>query len=294
MASRPARHPLPREDTRYRGRCHGSFGLSGRLGRLGRLLTRITLLTDFGTADGYAAAMKGVLATIAPDALLDDVSHDVPRGDPLAAALVLERYWRIFPPGTVHLVVVDPGVGTERRPMAVGAGGRFVVAPDNGVVSRVLRSAPEWRAVEITGVEPPAGTVSETFHGRDVFAPAAARLATGHRLESLGPPLSDPVRLSLPEPTRDGDAARGRVIAVDRFGNLVTNIPGSWAAPGATVRMAGREAVLLPSYGHADPGGLLAVVNSDGRVEVAVRDGSAAAVLGAGVGAAVEMPGRVG
>lgn len=250
---------------------------------------RITLLTDFGTADGYVAAMKGVLATLAPEAHLEDASHDVPRGDPRAGALALERYWRLYPAGTVHLVVVDPGVGTRRRAMAVEAAGRFVVAPDNGVVSRVLTAEAAWCAVEVEeegveGIEP-----SSTFHGRDVFAPAAARLATGRPLESLGPPLEDPIVLSLPEPVQDEGGASGEVLAVDRFGNLVTNIPGRWAVTPVTVEIAGRTLDLLPSYGHVPPGELLAVVDSDGRVEVAARDASAADLLGVGPGEPVRI-----
>lgn len=254
-------------------------------------MTRITLLTDFGTADGYVAAMKGVLGTLAPGAFLDDASHDVPRGDPAAAALALECYWSLFPAGTVHLVVVDPGVGTERRPLALRADDRFVVGPDNGIVTRVLAKAGTWTAVVPTDAGAPGGTTSTTFHGRDIFAPAAARLATGTPLERLGPPLEDPVRLTLPAPTRDVTGARGEIVAVDRFGNLVTNIPGGWLSPGASVRIGGRELPLLPSYGHGSPGALLAVVNSDGRVEVAVRDGSAARVLGVEAGESVRVVG---
>lgn len=256
-------------------------------------MSRITLLTDFGTADGYVAAMKGVLASLAPDVVLDDASHEVPRGDPRAAARVLERYWRRFPEGTVHLVVVDPGVGTERLPLALEADGRFVVAPDNGVVSRVLDGGESWRAVVL---DPPAsdGTTSTTFHGRDIFAPAAARLATGTPLTRLGVPLQDPVRLAVPEAVREGGEARGEIVAVDRFGNLVSNIPGSWAGDESRVWIAGRDLPLLPSYGHGGPGAPLAVVNSDGRVEVAVRDGSAAETLEVGSGEPVRVVGTAG
>lgn len=252
-------------------------------------MSRITLLTDFGTVDGYVAAMKGVLATLAPDALLDDASHDIPRGDPGAAGLALERYWRLFPPATVHLVVVDPGVGAGRRPLAIEAEGRFVVAPDNGIVTRILASVGSWAAVvpEESGV--PGVRFSSTFHGRDVFAPAAARLASGAPLARLGPQLADPVRLPLPAPVRDGDRSEGEVIAVDRFGNLVTNIPASWVSIGSGVSIGGRELRLLPSYGHAGAAELLAVVNSDGRVEVAARDGSAADLLGVGPGEPVRV-----
>lgn len=251
----------------------------------------MTLLTDFGTTDGYVAAMKGVLASMAPGAALDDASHEVPRGDPLAAALSLERYWRLYPEGTVHLVVVDPGVGTRRLALALEADGRFVVAPDNGVISRVVAGAGAWRAVVVEEEGVPGVHPSRTFHGRDVFAPAAGRLAAGRSLESLGEPLPGPVLLSLPEPVREGTEVRGEVLVVDRFGNLVTNIPGSWAPAGAGVRVGSRRLSLLPSYGHASPGDLLALVNSDGRVEVAVRDGSAAALLGVGAGEPVRIGG---
>ncbi len=187
----------------------------------GGALPRITLLTDFGTADGYVAAMKGVLASRVPDALLDDVAHDLPRGDVRAGSWALRRFWRRFPGGTVHLVVVDPGVGTERRALAVEAEGRFVVCPDNGVATSVLEEAADWRAVELVGVDPPEGAVSTTFHGRDLFAPAAARLATGTPLDELGPDVADPIRLDEPQAEMVDGGVRGQVVHVDRFGNLV-------------------------------------------------------------------------
>jgi hypothetical protein len=247
---------------------------------------RITLLTDFGTADGYAAAVKGVLASLAPASPVDDASHDVPRGDALAAALALERYWRLYPTGTVHVVVVDPGVGTDRGALAVEADGRFVVAPDNGVVSRVVTRAESWRAVGLATGNADA-SVSATFHGRDVFAPAAAALALGRSLASLGSPVREVVTLRLPEPLQDGEALLGQVIAVDRFGNLITNLPATRLGSEAGVEIAGRVVRVRRSYGAAAPGDLLAVANSDGRVEVAVRDGSAAEVLGVNVGSVV-------
>lgn len=259
-------------------------------------MRRITLLTDFGTADGYVAAMKGVLACMAPGVSLDDVSHEVARGDPRAASLVLERYWRLYPEGTVHVVVVDPGVGTDRRPLALRAEGRFVVAPDNGVVSRVMDGAETWRAVVIDRAGTPGlPEPSTTFDGRDVFAPAAARLARGTPLVELGPPLESPVRLRMPDPVRRGREVRGEVIAVDRFGNLVTNLPGDGLEGPFRVEVAGRRVEVARSYGHVEPGTLLAVVNSDGRVEVAVRDGSAAERLEIGRAAPVSaLPASAG
>lgn len=248
---------------------------------------RVTLLTDFGTADGYVAAMKGVLATRAPGVVLDDVAHDLPRGDVEAGSWALRRFWRLFPEGTVHLVVVDPGVGTDRRALALEADGRFVVCPDNGVATSVLEEAERWRAVELSEVEPPAGVVSATFHGRDLFAPAAARLAGGDSLDRLGRPVADPVRLSESRAGSSEDGVRGRVVHVDRFGNLVTDVPGAWVGADASVEAGGRTLPVLRTYGEAEPGELLALVNSDGRLEVAARDASASSILGCGRGSPV-------
>lgn len=253
-------------------------------------MPRITLLTDFGTRDGYVGAMKGVLAVAAPDALLDDVSHDVPRGDRGMAAYVLERYWDRYPRNTVHLVVVDPGVGTSRRALALEADGRFVVAPDNGVVSRVLFRARGWRAVSVENPRVVRPQASATFHGRDVFAPAAGHLARGLPLSLLGPPLTDPVRLEHPKPARSGDRWEGRVIYVDRFGNLVTNLPGEVLSGVDEIEVEGRPVPVTRTYGDVEPGRLLALVNSDGRVEIAARDGSGADRAGVGPGARVRVP----
>jgi len=142
-----------------------------------RSAVRVTLLTDFGTVDGYVAAMKGVVADLAPDAHLDDASHDLPQGDIRAAMWALHRYWRLYPEGTVHLVVVDPGVGTESRALAVRADGRLLVVPDNGVATLVLRDAERWETVGVTAFQASHGKRSATFHGRDRFAPVAGRLA---------------------------------------------------------------------------------------------------------------------
>lgn len=236
---------------------------------------RITLLTDFGTRDGYVAAMKGVLATAMPSAHVDDAGHDLPRGDAGHAAWALARYWDRYPPGTIHVVVVDPGVGTERRAVAVEAGGRLGVGPDNGVFCEVARRCGGIRAVTL----PTPSDASSTFHGRDVFVPAAARLAAGEPLEGLGDPVA-----------RLEDLARapgsGRVRTVDRFGNLVTDLPGRLLGPGG-VRVAGRTVPRGRTYGDVAPGEAVALVSSDGTIEVAVRDGSAAERLGVGSGAEV-------
>ncbi len=251
-------------------------------------MTRVTLLTDFGTADGYVGAVKGVLAAGAPGVVVDDVAHDVPRGDITAGAVALLRYWDLYPGGTVHLVVVDPGVGTDRRAVAVRAGGRYLVGPDNGVLSWALAATGRSRAVEIR--QPVAGTpsASATFHGRDIFAPAAAHLAGGGALEELGPPADHLVRLPMPEAETGAGVVRGEVLAVDRFGNLVTNIRRAALPPEVTVQVAGRDVGRLRrTYGDVEEGEVLALIGSLDRLEVSVRDGSAADVLGVGRGAVV-------
>lgn len=252
-------------------------------------MSRLTLLTDFGTVDGYVAAMKGVIASIAPAATVDDAAHDIPPGDIRAAAWALRRYWRLYPPGTIHVVVVDPGVGGARRPLAAEVAGRLLVAPDNGVATWVFDEAPPTRVVAIANPAFLRERISRTFHGRDVFAPAAAHLAAGVPLTELGPALRDVVRLERPPLGFAPDAIRAEVVHVDRFGNLVTNVPEDWASFGA-VHVAGVDVGRVRrTYSDVEPGELLALVGSAGYLEVSVRDGSAAARLGVGRGAPVEL-----
>jgi len=253
-------------------------------------MARITLLTDFGTGDGYVGAVKGILASQAPTAILDDVSHDIPPGDLRKASRVLGRYWKLFPPGTVHLVVVDPGVGTARRGLALVADGRFFVGPDNGVFSRVFSEAETWECFALeagSGLLP--APASETFHGRDWFAPAAALLATGTPPSDLGEPFPDPVVLTDGEPRREGEWMVGSVVEQDRFGNLATDLPPGLVGQAGEVSVEGTRIPFCRTYGDASTGGLIALVDSDGRVELAVRDGSAAAILGMGVGDEVRV-----
>lgn len=230
----------------------------------------ITLLTDFGTADGYVGEMKGVLLSLAPQAALVDISHDVAPQDVEAARLTVARFWRRFPAGTVHLVVVDPGVGSSREAIAVASDGRYLVGPDNGVLSPSLLVA----GARVVKLRVPAGA-APTFHGRDVFAPAAAMLAMGTPLDALGPPLEEPVVRRTPEARRRADGAIvGEVIAVDRFGNLITNLV---APRGGTVEVDGQMVGPLGrTYAEVPTGSLVALVGSSGLVEIAVRDGSAA------------------
>lgn len=233
----------------------------------------ITLLTDFGTADGYVAEMKGVLTTMAPGIPLLDMSHDIPSHDVEHARLILARYGRRYPIGTVHVVVVDPGVGTSRAAIAVESDGRFYVGPDNGVLSPSL-FALDCRVVQLASIT----SVSATFHGRDVFAPAAARLATGTSIEALGEPFHEPVRLRTPQPIRLEDGSfQGMVLTIDRFGNAITNI---------VARQAGRVTVanhcvrLVRTYGDAEPGELIALMGSSGLLEIAQNNGNAAVAWG--------------
>src|SRR5215207_4722490 len=180
----------------------------------------ITLLTDFGTADGYVAELKGVLLSSASEALLVDLSHEIPPQDIETARLAVARYWRRFPAGTVHVVVVDPGVGSARAALAVDSDDRFLVGPDNGVLSPSLLAGGA-RAVSL----PVPAVAAATFHGRDVFAPAAARLALGAPIDTLGAACHDPVIRRTPEARRgENGAVLGEVIAIDRFGNAISNL----------------------------------------------------------------------
>lgn len=232
----------------------------------------ITLLTDFGTADGYVGEMKGVLLAGAPEATLVDITHEIPAQDVETARLTLARVWRRFPAGTVHLVVVDPGVGTDRAAIAVASDERFLVGPDNGVLSPALLIA----GVQVVALETPA-KASATFHGRDVFAPAAARLASGVAIETLGTPAAQPRIRRTPEPRRTGDGALlGEVISIDRFGNAITNLVGLHTG---SVEAAGLSLPLRRTYGEAAIGAPVAIVGSSGLIEIAVRDGSAARTL---------------
>jgi S-adenosyl-L-methionine hydrolase (adenosine-forming) len=245
----------------------------------------ITLLTDFGTADTYVAEVKAVLLSRTPDARLVDVSHEVPPGDVRAAQYLLSRAWSRFPAGTVHLVVVDPGVGTERRALAASAEGHYFVAPDNGVLSVVSTGA---RFISL----PVLRDASPTFHGRDVFAPAAARLAAGGRFETLGSRISDPRTFPLPAPRREGRDIVGAVVHVDHYGSLVSNIPADLVQPDMVLLVGGQDVGgLRRTFGDVASGHPLAYVGSGGTVEIAVRDGSAVRLLGAGVGG--EIRGRV-
>ena len=249
----------------------------------------ITLTTDFGTRDTYVAEMKGVILSIFRDVQLVDITHEVTPHDVLEGALALEAAAPRFPATTIHVAVVDPGVGTARRGLAVASRDQMFVGPDNGLFTPFL-GTPDWRAFELRAAEFRRTEVSRTFHGRDIFAPAAAHLARGVEPARLGPPVTDPLRLAWPEPRVGAGTVRGAIVHVDRFGNLVTSIHADAIGPlgaGVTVRVAGRSLPLVRTYGDLRRRGLGALVGSSNRLEIAVNTGSAARALGVGRGARV-------
>jgi hypothetical protein len=250
----------------------------------------VALLTDFGVRDHYAGTMKGVVIGACPDVTLVDITHDVAPQDVLGGALELVAAYRHFPPGTVFLVVIDPGVGSGRRALAAQAGGYRFVAPDNGVLSPVLDEQRDHRIVALSEVP---GS-SRTFEGRDRLGPAAGRLAAGATLASLGPPAGEIQRLRLPEARVGPDGVEGEVIRVDHFGNLMTNIARALVEPlwpaTVVVDVAGcRIHGMAGTYADAPPGTLCALVDSTDRLEIAVASGSAAARLKIGRGAVVRV-----
>ena len=246
----------------------------------------ITLCTDFGTIDPYVGIMKGCILGIAPQVRLVDLTHQLPPQDRTAAALALDASVDYFPWGTIHVVVVDPGVGTSRRALAVQFDRGVLIGPDNGVFELVVERYPPARIISIEASAYRLEPVSATFHGRDVFAPAAAHLAAGVPLDELGPPVSDPVRLEMPQPQwRDSTTVVLTVLAVDRFGNLILNLRED-ALPRdrfeALEPGEGRPSIshLGTTYADVASGEALAYIGSSGRLEVAVREGSASQVTG--------------
>ncbi|MEE9282436.1 MAG: SAM-dependent chlorinase/fluorinase [Myxococcota bacterium] len=252
----------------------------------------VTLLSDFGTRDGYVAALKGSLLRRAPDARLIDVTHEIAPGEIASGAFVLAQAAPHFPPGTVHLAVVDPGVGSDRRAIACEIDGQRFVAPDNGLLSRVLDGAQAIRAHEITKSELWNEPVSPVFHGRDIFAPVAGHLAAGGELEDVGGTIepSSLVRLPESEVRREDGAAVGQVVHVDRFGNLITNLKvDADGVEGVRVETAGRTVALRHTYADVPEGEIVALVGSSGRLEIACNGDSAARVLGASSGSVVVL-----
>lgn len=254
----------------------------------------VTLTTDFGTVDGYVGAMKGVILAIAPEARLVDLTHEVPPQDVRAAAFALMRAVPFYPSGSIHCVVVDPGVGTVRRPVALRtAKGQLLVGPDSGVFTLFLPPFTEREpdAIELTESQwwrAPASDVSATFHGRDIFAPVAAHLASitdGGEVElaRFGRSASELARFDMPAPIEERGGWRGEVVSVDHFGNAITNLPERGVAEMGTdvwIEVGDHELPLVRTYSDVEVGELCALVSSSGWLEIAEREGSAADRLG--------------
>jgi S-adenosylmethionine hydrolase len=255
----------------------------------------IGLLSDFGSRDHYVATMKGVILGICPDATLVDITHDIPPHDVLEGALQLAAAARYFPAGTIFVAVVDPGVGSRRRGIAVDTGDYRFVGPDNGLFTQVLAELPAKKAVELTERRYGRPTVSRTFEGRDRFAPAAAWLAKGIQLPALGRAAADLHRLEIPVLEVADTGLRGAVLRIDRFGNLVTNIDRKAFerfTSGRRVQVAVRGTTierLVATYAEIQPGEVCVLFGSTDHLEVAANSGSAADILGLTRGDAVTI-----
>jgi len=252
----------------------------------------VALLTDFGTRDWYVAALKGVIASRVPRVRFIDITHEIPPQDVAAGAFTLAAAVPWLPPGTVVVAVVDPGVGTARALLAARADGRYLVGPDNGLLGLALAQAARRTVVRLTERRYWLPAISRTFHGRDIMAPVAAYLASGGALRRLGPPHRA-APLALPPVAQRGRAVVGRVVHIDAFGNLITNLQtAQWlpaATRGSTLRCHRRIAPVVSSYADGRPRQPIAVVGSLGWLELAVRGGSAQRLLKAKRGDAVEL-----
>jgi S-adenosylmethionine hydrolase len=255
----------------------------------------IALLTDFGLRDHYTGTMKGVALGICREITFVDITHDIPPHDVVTAGLELAAAYRYFPPGTIFLVVVDPGVGSARKAIAAEAGGYRFVGPDNGVLSIVLDEIAPERVVELTEERYARPSNSRTFEGRDRFAPAAAWLASGLDLGDLGTPYGPIRRLDMPKPQIVGDVLSGEVLRVDRFGNLITNIDrrelDAFAAAGRVVISISSRRVssVVSTYAEVPAGNLCALIGSSEQLEIAVNGASAQRELAASRGATVHV-----
>lgn len=256
----------------------------------------ITLTTDFGQSDYDVGVLSGVIWQIAPRAEITDLTHEIQRHNVLEAALVLERCTPYFPEATIHVVVVDPGVGTQRRAIAARLGGHRFVGPDNGFITLVRqRALAENQPVEFVHLNRPRywlPNVSHIFHGRDVFAAAAGHLAAGVPLAELGDPVDDPILMDIPTPERTAQGWRGAVVHIDAFGNLSINL-SLRQMQGAYIRTVkiGETQIdgLVRTFGEKEPGELVALFDSSGKLCISVVNGSAAARLGSQTGDAVEV-----
>jgi S-adenosyl-L-methionine hydrolase (adenosine-forming) len=259
-------------------------------------MTVITITTDFGLRNGFVGIMHGVIYGLAPDAKIVDLTNTVAPQDVREGAFALWRAAPFFSQGTVHLYVVDPGVGTKRRPLAARLGDHFFVGPDNGLLTPLIEDAErQQQSIEFVHLDRPEfwlPKVSHTFHGRDVFSPVAAHLANGVPLNELGSPFTDPVRLDMPRPLKKESGWIAHVTVIDIFGNLTTDLPASAVDGRTDVQFCIRDFKvegISNAYGDKLGGDLVAVVDSEEFIEIAVVNGSAAGRLGAKVGDPVDV-----
>jgi S-adenosyl-L-methionine hydrolase (adenosine-forming) len=264
-------------------------------------MTVITLMTDFGEKDGYVGVLKGVIWSIYPTAQIADITHEISPQNILEGALILQRIYPFFPVGTVHLAVVDPGVGTGRRPITMRVNGHTFVGPDNGLFTAVIENAEANRLqvaiYHLTKKELFLPTISSTFHGRDIFAPVSAHLAKGISIAEVGPLISDPVRIQLPKHEKTPIGWKARVIGIDRFGNIATDLPVGIIGNKKKCKIRiGRYEILgiANTYEEGSSRELLALANSEGCLELAVAQGSAAQIIKAKLGDIVEIDDPVG
>lgn len=258
-------------------------------------MTVITLTTDFGSDDYEAGVLKGVIWNIAPNVQIADLSHDITRHDILEGALLLWRAAPFFPDGTIHVGVIDPGVGTARRGLAARIGSQYFVGPDNGLLSLLLTRAEEGQQttnfIELDRPEYWLSEVANVFHGRDIFAPAAGHLASGTPLDRLGTGVHNPIRIQIPKPARVASGWDGQVVHIDHFGNLATNIHSSQLTiKEVMIKIKGVQIVgMATTFGERPMGTLIALLDSSGSLAISVVNGSAAKVLQATVGDKVEV-----
>jgi S-adenosylmethionine hydrolase len=249
-------------------------------GRTTVLNPLITLLTDFGSSDYFVAAVKGTILSINPDARLVDISHDIAPQDIEAAAFTLLASYQSFPQGTIHLAVVDPGVGSRRRPIMLRVGNYHFVGPDNGIFSYICDQEPDYKVFHLTNEQYFRQPVSATFHGRDIFAPVAAVLSLGVNADQLGNEISDPLRLNSLEPTRSKGKVQGRVIHIDRFGNCITNFRREHFTSLSKLEVSSRTITSFRQFFSEEQGkGLFAIWGSAGFLEISANNASAAELV---------------
>lgn len=256
----------------------------------------VTLTTDYGTSDHLVGVLKGVILAINPEVNIVDITHRVLAHDVLDGALTIGQAYKYFPPKTIHLVVVDPGVGTQRRPVLVAGDQHYFIAPDNGVLSSVYDQTEALYVWNITSEHYFRNPVSNTFHGRDIFAPVAAWLSKSWQTSSFGDPITDFVRFSIPKPKALDNGVKGAVLRIDHFGNLVTNItpedvPGLATANGKLMIRVGNGQAnkIVQTFAQGAPGEVVGLIGSGGFLEISVNKGNAARALGAARGAEVTV-----